>query len=378
MKNIFTARRIIQIAVFAVLIFLSVSHMKYGVEQAASIDAYCPYGAIESFFTKVMTGDYLKRIWTSSFILMALTIVVTALFGRVFCSYFCPLGAIQEWIRGLGRKIGIKKDIELPKLIDKYARYIKYLFLLFVVYYSYKVGDLWFRNYDPYNALMHFGNEYEEKMFAYGILGAIVVGSLFSKNWWCRYFCPLGATLAIIKKISPFKIERNASTCISCGACDRVCPANLDIEVAKEIKSADCISCMNCVTDCPKGSLSAKVFDKVVTKKQLAIWAVIAFFAPLLIIMATPLWQTKAPSNILTTTGEIDVENIRGSNTLNKVLEDTRIPLSVFVEELGLPANIDTKVMLKNIATEYDIKNKAGEPLETEDFREVIKKVQTK
>ncbi|HBY74426.1 TPA: hypothetical protein DEG21_00615 [Patescibacteria group bacterium] len=28
--------------------------------------------------------------------------------------------------------------------------------------------------------------------WAYGILGTIVVLSLFTKNWWCRYFCPLG------------------------------------------------------------------------------------------------------------------------------------------------------------------------------------------
>lgn len=371
-------RLAIQISVFAILILLSASHIKYGVEKAASIDAYCPYGAIEGFLTKVVTGEYLKRIWTSSFVLLALTLAVTLLFGRIFCSHFCPLGALQEWLRALGRKLGIRKDVELPRAVDKYARYIKYLILLFIVYYSYKVGDLWFRDYDPYNALMHFGNEYEEKVVAYAILAAVVIGSLFTKNWWCRYFCPLGATLGLLRKLSPFKIERNASSCISCSTCNHDCPANLDIEHASAIESADCISCLNCVSDCPKGSLSAKVFGKVITKKQLAVWSVAAFFAPLLIIMATPLWQTKASTNVLTSTGSVDVDNIRGSNTLNKVLEDTRLPLELFVQELKLPKDVDTKLMLKDIGTKYNLTNKAGETLETEDFREVIRQAVNK
>lgn len=372
MKKIFTLRRIVQMAVFALLIFLSVSHLKYGIEKAASIDAYCPFGAVESFMTKIVSGEYLKRIWTSAFILMALTLIVTVLFGRVFCSHFCPLGALQEWIRGLGRKIGIKKDVELPKSVDKYARYLKYPILLFIIYYSYKVGDLFFRNYDPYNALMHFGEEFDEKLYAYIILGVVLISALFSKGWWCRYFCPMGAFLGIVRKISPFKIVRDKATCVSCGTCDYVCPANLEVMESEAVKSADCISCLNCVGDCPKSSLAAKIFGRTMSKKTLAIAAVASFFVPMLIIIATPFWQTKAPSNIVGTTGEIDVANIRGSNTLKKVIEETGVPLEVFIRELGLPADIDTSLMLKEIGTKYDLKNAEGVILETEDFRGVI------
>ena len=378
MKKIFSLRQIIQVTVFATLIFLAVSHQKYGIEKTASIDAYCPFGAVESFLTKINTGEYLKRIWTSSFILGAITILVTIVFGRVFCAYFCPLGAVQEWIRALGRKIGLKKDLELPLVVDKYARYLKYFFLLFIIYYSYKVGDLWFRNYDPYNALMHFGEEFDEKIWAYSILGVVAVSALFSRSWWCRYFCPLGAFLGIVRKASPFKIERNKTTCVSCGTCNQVCPANLNIKEAAAIKSAECISCLNCVSDCPETSLAARVFGREISKKTLAIIALLSFFVPLLIIMATPWWQTKAPTNILTTSGSIDVENIRGSNTLNKLLEDTRLPLDLFIQELGLPADVDTKLKLKEIGPKYNLTNKEGAVLETEDFREVVKRTISK
>lgn len=374
MKKAISFRLIVQLSVFAILVFLSVSHLKYGIEKAASIDAYCPYGAVESFITKITTGNYLNRIWTSSFLLMAITILTTILFGRIFCSYLCPLGALQEWLRAIGRKIGIKNDVELPMVIDKYARYLKYFILLFITYYSYKVGDLFFRNYDPYNALMHFGNEYEEKVIAYAILAVVLLASLFSKNWWCRYLCPMGAFLGIIKKISPFKIVRDSSTCVSCSVCNKTCPANLNIMETQAVKSADCISCLNCVSDCPESSLSARIANWKITKSKFGLIAVLAFFIPLLIIMTTPLWQSKAPSNIVNIQGQIDVANIRGSNSLKKIIEDTGVPLKVFVRELKLPEDIDTSLLLKEIGAKFGLKNSEGAVLETEDFREVIRK----
>lgn len=372
MKNIFTWRIISQIAVVGIVLFLTVSHMRYGIEKAASIDAYCPFGAIEGLWTYLTTGEYLKRLWTSVFILMGILVPLTMIFGRVFCSHLCPLGAVQEWIRALGRKIGIKKDVELPKIVDRFARYFKYIVLAAVIYFSYKTGDLIFRGYDPFNALMHLGEEFEEKVVGYSILGAIVIISLFSKSWWCRYACPFGATFGIIKKFSPFKIKRNEKTCISCGTCDKGCPAGLDISNAKEVNSADCISCLNCVSDCPESSLRASTFGKEVPKKWFSLIVLFSFFLALGIFMLTPLWQTKAPSNIVNTKGELDVTNLRGSNTLQYLIDETGIPLSVFQEKLGLPKDVDTKLKLKDIGPKYDLKNEEGAFIETEDFREVV------
>jgi len=350
---------------------LTLSHLIYGIEQAAPIDAYCPFGAIEGFLTYLFTGEYLKRIYASSFILMGILLVLTMVFGRIFCSHFCPLGAIQEWIRSLGRKIGFRKDVELPDRMDNIFRYVKYIILAIVIYYSFKIGDLVFRAYDPFNAWMHFGEEFDEKIAGYSILGILIIASLFSKNWWCRYFCPLGATFAIFKKISPFKISRDASTCASCGTCSRTCPAGLPVEKKDVIKSADCISCLDCVSDCPESSLKAEVFGRKISKTKFSLIVIGAFFLPLLIFMATPLWQTKAPSNIVNTEGEIDLTNLRGSNTLQYLIDMTGIPLAVFQEKLHLPAEVDTSLKLKDIGPEYGVKKEDGSYLEAEDFREV-------
>lgn len=368
----FKTRRVLQFVVLGLVFVLTLRHMNLGIEKAAPIDAYCPFGAIEGMLTYITTGEFLKRIFLSSFILMGIVFLMTLLFGRVFCSHLCPLGALQEWVRMLGRKIGIKKDLELPKKVDAIARYFKYVILIAIIYFSYQVGDLVFRAYDPFNALMHLGEEFEEKVVGYSILGVLLLGSLFTKNWWCRYFCPLGATLGIIRKLSPFKLTRDKNTCIGCGACDRVCPAGLGIEKANEIKSADCISCLDCVKDCPKSSLKASVLGIEFSKKTFGVIVAVAFFVPLAIIVATPFWQTKATSNIVKNTGELDVANLRGSNTLQFLLDTTKIPFSVFQEKLNLPQDMDKTMKLKDIGPKYDLKKSDGAFIETEDFRAVV------
>ncbi|MCU0679937.1 MAG: 4Fe-4S binding protein [Planctomycetes bacterium] len=281
-KISFYLRRTSQFIVVLLVFYLTLRHLNLGIEKAFPIDAYCPFGGVESFLTYISTGEFLKRIFLSSFALLIITIFLTIFFGRVFCGYFCPLGALQEFFRWLGKKIGIKKDFEFPKNIDYYARYLKYFILILIIFFSYKLGDLIFRNYDPYNALMHLGNEWEEKIFGYIILLVLLLASLFTKSFWCRYFCPLGAILGIFKKISFFKLKRDEHSCVSCHSCDYNCPAGLEIEKKKQIKSADCISCLNCVEKCPNNSLSISVFGKKITKNNFSILVVIIFVLAIL------------------------------------------------------------------------------------------------
>lgn len=365
-------RRISQLAVIALVFYLTLKHLNLGVEQAAPIDAYCPFGGFESLLTYLTTGEFLKRIFLSSFTLLAIVLIFTIFFGRVFCGYFCPLGALQEMIRGIGRRLGIKKDLELPATVDKYARYFKYLILLVIIVLSYQVGDLVFRNYDPYNALMHLGNEWEEKVYGYSILIVLLIISLFTKSFWCRYFCPLGATLGIAKKASFFRLRRDKDTCISCNHCNYVCPAGLDIAKSDLVKSTDCISCLNCVSECPKNSLAVSIFGKKLTKNNFSLIVVVLFAIIVIGASLSPLWQQKIESNVKDQAGRISAENIRGSNTLEFIIKESGLPFSAFQAEFNLPQDIDRKIMLKEIGSKYELKNRAGEPLETEDFREFI------
>ena len=93
---------------------------------------------------------------------------------------------------------------------------------------------------------------------------------------------------------------------------------------------------------------------------------------PLIIAPLTPFWKTKPESNIINVNGEINTNDIRGSNTLKYVIETTKVPLSEFQEKLNLPANVDISKKLKEIGALYNITNKDGEIIKTEDFRLII------
>ena len=365
-------RFVIQLVIVVLIFTLAALHIRFGIEKVAPIDAYCPFGAVESFFTLIFKGEFLKRIFSSSFVLLGIFFIASFLLGKVFCGYICPLGAIQEWLRPLGKKLGFRQDYELPEKADKYLRYAKYLVLVVIVYYSFYLGDLVFRHYGPYNALMHLGHEIDEKPVGYIALLIIIVISMFSKNFWCRYLCPLGAFFGIIRKISFLKIDRNVETCIDCGMCDKSCPAGLSIMTASSLKKADCISCGKCVDVCPKNSLDFVLFGKKISGKIFSILVLLLVVLPLIVMPYTPIWKTKPESNIVNSRGEINTADIRGSNTLKYIVEVTKVPLQEFKDKLNLPSDVDVTIKIKLIGTKYNLKNADGEFLQTEDFRQVI------
>ncbi len=365
-------RTISQIIIFWIIIFLAFTHQQYGIEKASPIHAYCPFGALEWILTYVFSGQFIMKLYRSNFILFAIFALLTIFFGRVFCGFFCPIWAISEWLRSLGRKIWIKKDIELPSIVDKYLRYLKYIILLVIIYFSFRETALVFDAYDPFSAFAHLGNEFEELIFAYAILAFVVITAFFSKWRRCRYLCPLWAFWGILKKISFLKLNRDSNTCISCGICTKSCPANLKIKTEDQITHPDCISCMECVNDCPKNSLDIYIFGKKI-KKQTFIWLVVSiFFIALGWVILTPIWQTKPVSNIVNEQWIVDVANIRWSNTLQYVIDTTKIPFEYFQSKLNIPIDINKTIKLKEIGTTYNITNLSWEMLETEDFRVII------
>ncbi|MEI7558148.1 MAG: 4Fe-4S binding protein [bacterium] len=98
-------RTISQIIVLGIILFLAFIHQKFGIEQASPIHAYCPFGALEGIFTYIFSGQFINKLYRSNFILLGIFTLLTIFFGRVFCGFFCPFGAIGEWIRSLGRKL---------------------------------------------------------------------------------------------------------------------------------------------------------------------------------------------------------------------------------------------------------------------------------
>jgi len=92
------------------------------------------------------------------------------------------------------------------------------------------------------------------------VVFALVAGSVFVKNLWCRYLCPYGALLGLVSLVSPTRIHREADVCIDCEKCATACPSLLPVDRLVTVKSAECTGCLECVSSCPaQGALRLSV-----------------------------------------------------------------------------------------------------------------------
>ena len=71
------------------------------------------------------------------------------------------------------------------------------------------------------------------------ILLAVVVGSVVFYRPFCKWLCPLGAVYALMNHVSLFQMHVDRDTCVSCGACAKACP--MDVDITKTPNHAECI-----------------------------------------------------------------------------------------------------------------------------------------
>lgn len=346
---------------FFVLLLITLTgimHQKLNIISPVGVDALCPFGGIESAFTLISTGAFMQRVALSSFILLISVIIIALVFRRAFCGQICPLGTLQELAGMLGKKI-FKKRFNVPAVVDKPARYLKYGILIVIVIFSALTGELILRPYDPWVAYMHLTSTELFTTFLVGfiILILALLGSLLADRVFCRYLCPMGAFLAVLYPLGRFGVKRNDASCIKCNICNRECPMGIDILGAEKIRSVECINCYTCVNVCPvKDTMVIESPKHKSISARRAIIAVLAIF--ILVVGATTVsgdfqWTTKTlQTQVQETGGNFDPELIKGRMTLQEVVDSSGIPKDAFIEHFGIK-EADFKVPIKELAVPY-------------------------
>ncbi|MCA1961532.1 MAG: fused MFS/spermidine synthase [Desulfomonile sp.] len=154
-------------------------------------------------------------------------LVISALWGQVFCGYLCPFGALQEFLS----LRSLRKRASFP--VERAARYVKYLVLVLVLgLYLVTDNDGWF----GFSPLLHFFS-WRMDQWVLALCMAVLGASIFYFRFWCRYLCPAGAFLALFNKV---RLLRRWSP--------RTAPARCDLGVAF-IGDVDCIRCHRCRFD---------------------------------------------------------------------------------------------------------------------------------
>lgn len=166
-------------------------------------------------------------------------IVLALLFGRAFCGYVCPIGAVQELIQHLPTKkirIGNKTIPFLFRLAFLGAFLIAAL--LFSVGLLKYLGVRDFFHLDATSALFY-------------VFISLLILSTFVYRPFCRFMCPYGVLLSLAAIRSRFKLQRN-DECTECGECEVICPTN---EAGRLDSKQDCYLCNRCRDACPTAAI---------------------------------------------------------------------------------------------------------------------------
>jgi polyferredoxin len=254
-----TIRRWIQAVFFVLVAFVATSNglkeagITLPVPSEASLHAICPFGGVVAFWNLATAGILVKKAHESSVALAVIGILLAILFGPVICGWICPFGTFQEWLGKIGKCLwGKRYNVFVPLKADRLLRYLRYAVLVWVSYMTVITGKLIFQDVDPYYTLFNFWRS-EVSVAGFVALGIVTVSSLFVERPFCKYACPYGAFQGIFNLFRVFSIKRNASTCISCNACTRDCPMNIDVAHTHIVRDHQCISCLECTSEaaCP-------------------------------------------------------------------------------------------------------------------------------
>ncbi len=269
-----TFRRLVQLTFAVFIIAVAVQHVAAGESSGnitASPEAFCPFGGLETLYQYISSGGtFISHTHLSNLVLLVAVLVTALLLRSAFCGWICPFGFLQDLVSNLSHVLqkripGLRRSIASLKnrgarlaVLDRYLRYLKYIVLAWAIGGSAYYGYMVFRDYDPWATLLNLA----EYSYTPGVIVLIVtlVASFFVERPWCRYACPLGAASGLLGKFSPVYLKREDSACKVCQLCTKACPMGLDVHTATTIKSADCISCLECVSACPRnGALEVKL-----------------------------------------------------------------------------------------------------------------------
>lgn len=165
-------------------------------------------------------------------------VVTTIVWGRVYCGRVCAFGALTQLMDAVFPK---RFQFEIPAKLEARASYIKYgiLFGAIAAYFvTHEIG--FYRYIEPF---WLFTLEAKTTVL-WVMVGVLLVASLFVRNLYCRFLCPLGAALGLISKATTVLPIKRWSECSQCALCEKTCEWGAIRK--RQILKTECVRCDDC------------------------------------------------------------------------------------------------------------------------------------
>ncbi|MDO5443400.1 MAG: 4Fe-4S dicluster domain-containing protein [Bacteroidia bacterium] len=212
-------------------------------------------------------------------------ILLTFIFGRIYCSVICPLGIFQDIVIWIRRQIGKlqkkcftrravkakeagkpapKMKVDLTKKFSykkehKLLRYgILAAFIICLVL-GLQVIVALIAPYSAYGRIVQSivsPSGWAVPVIALVTLVAVVYLAWTDGRAWCNNICPVGSVLGLISRFSLFRVSIDESKCNGCGRCYKNCKASCIDGLAHKVDCSRCVDCFDCLKNCSTGAVS--------------------------------------------------------------------------------------------------------------------------
>ncbi|MBR1882547.1 MAG: 4Fe-4S binding protein [Muribaculaceae bacterium] len=223
--------------------------------------------------------QFLPALLALNVLVLLALVLLTLIFGRIYCSVICPLGVMQDiisWTHGRRKKnrfthskaITWLRLVMLAVLVVAVVLGAGSVVALLAPYSSYgrmatnllQPLYIWANNglaaiaahYDSY---AFYSREVWLRGLPTFIIAVVTFGIIAVLAWrngrtYCNTICPVGTILGYLSQFSWFKIYFDEDKCKNCSLCTKNCKAScIDFKTHK-VDYTRCVTCGDCLTKC--------------------------------------------------------------------------------------------------------------------------------
>ena len=244
-------------------------------------------GTVHAWFGWMAKIQFLPAAMALNAGVVIFLILLTLVFGRIYCSVICPLGVFQDivsWAGGKYKKYrfsyypainwlrygafalfiaamiaGIGSFVALLAPYSSYGRIAQNLFAPlwqlgnnFFAYIAERAGSYAFYSTEVWIRSI--------PVFLIAIATFIIIAILAWRGGrtYCNTICPVGTVLGFLSRFSLFKPVIDSEKCIGCKICSKSCKASCINISEHKIDYSRCVACMDCISNCHKHAISYK------------------------------------------------------------------------------------------------------------------------